>query len=187
VAPWKLAHLVLRTRNLETMGRWYQNVLAARVAFEREGLAIGLTYDEEHHRIALVQIPQEIPDPAADIPDHFERIAAARQWTGMEHIAFTFASLRDLLSTYLRLKAEEIEPVFCVNHGGTMSLYYLDPDGNNVELQIDSVTMDQADEMMRSPGFHENAVGMVVDPDDLVARYEAGDPIADIVRADWLG
>jgi catechol-2,3-dioxygenase len=34
------------------------------------------------------------------------------------------------------------------NHGLTTSLYYRDPDGNKVELQVDNMTMEQADEFM---------------------------------------
>lgn len=186
VSPAKFAHAVLRTRNLDTMADWYATVLSARTVFRTPGFAVGLTYDEEHHRIALTQIPDEIPDPMPAGTDFGDRIAAARTWSGLEHLAFTFAGLRDLLSTYLRLKDEGILPIFCVNHGGTMSMYYLDPDGNNVELQVDTMPMDQAEEMMHQKEFQENSVGFAVDPDELVEQYNAGVALKEIVKADWL-
>ena len=39
----------------------------------------------------------------------------------------------DLLDTYVRLKADGIVPHACLDHGMTMSFYYVDPDGNSVE------------------------------------------------------
>lgn len=42
-----------------------------------------------------------------------------------------------LFDTYARLKGEGIVPHACLDHGLTMSFYYLDPDGNSLELQYD--------------------------------------------------
>src|SRR4051812_4868915 len=93
VAPRQLAHVVRRTARLEEMIDWYCVVLGATVVHRDETLAF-LTYDEEHHRIAIVGIPglAEQPDMAS----------------GTDHIAFTHADLGDLLYTYLRLKREGI-------------------------------------------------------------------------------
>ena len=52
ISPAKFAHFVLRTGQLETMANWYQTVLAARVVFRDERLCF-LSYDDEHHRLAL--------------------------------------------------------------------------------------------------------------------------------------
>jgi catechol-2,3-dioxygenase len=41
--------------------------------------------------------------------------------------------------TYTRLKALDITPHFTVDHGMTTSFYYVDPDGNSVELQCDNM------------------------------------------------
>src|SRR5206468_284961 len=56
IRPAKFAHFVLRTGQLETMANWYQTVLAARVVFRDERLCF-LSYDDEHHRVALINIP----------------------------------------------------------------------------------------------------------------------------------
>ena len=60
-----------------------------------------------------------------------------------------------------------------IHHGGTLSAYYRDPDGNQVELQVDALTMEDTDALMRSPVFAANPIGIPVDFDDLIARYEA--------------
>ena len=89
---------------------------------------------------------------------------------GTDHIAFAHADLGDLLYTYARLKREGIEPYWCVNHGPTTSMYYKDPDGNRVELQVDNFpTADEANAWMRSGEFAANPIGVVFDPDALLA------------------
>ena len=87
--PSKLAHFVVRTPRYEETVRWYQTVLGARVVFSNPMLTF-MTYDDEHHRVAVINVP--------GIPD------ARRKPAGIDHIAFTFATLGDLLHTYRRLK-----------------------------------------------------------------------------------
>jgi len=45
-----------------------------------------------------------------------------------------------LLDAYARLDALAITPVRVVNHGFTASLYYVDPDGNWLELFADTAS-----------------------------------------------
>lgn len=163
IAPTQLAHVVRRTSRFEAMLNWYQTVLGAHVVHS-DGMLAFLTYDAEHHRIAIAQIPglEDQPQMAA----------------GTDHVAFTHADLGDLLYTYARLKGEGIEPYWCINHGPTTSMYYKDPDGNRVEFQVDNFpSADEANRWMRSGDFAANPIGVVFDPDDLLARYQAGEPI----------
>ena len=163
IAPTQLAHIVRRTARFDAMLNWYQTVLGAHVVHSDGTLAF-LTYDAEHHRIAIAQIPglEDQPQMAA----------------GTDHVAFTHADLGDLLYTYARLKSEGIEPYWCINHGPTTSMYYKDPDGNRVELQVDNdPSAEEANRWMRSGDFAANPIGVVFDPDDLLARYRAGEPI----------
>jgi catechol-2,3-dioxygenase len=163
VSPRQLAHVVRRTGRFEELVRWYCTVLEAEVVHS-DGVLAFLTYDDEHHRIAIAGIPGLEAQPA---------MAA-----GTDHIAFTYADLGDLLHTYLRLAAEGIEPFWCINHGPTVSMYYKDPDGSRVELQVDTIASREAIERwMRSGEFAANPIGVVFDPRELVARYEAGEPI----------
>ncbi len=163
VTPSQLAHVVRRTSRFEEVVRWYCTVLGAEVVHS-DGILAFLTYDDEHHRIAIAGIPGLDEQPA---------MAA-----GTDHIAFTYASLGDLLHTYLRLKAEGIEPYWCINHGPTTSMYYKDPDGSRVELQVDNMpTVDAIEQWMRSGAFAANPIGVVFDPVELVARFAAGEPL----------
>ena len=117
VSPTKLAHVVLRTNQMDKMMDWYTTFLGGRVVHSNPMIGF-MTYDDEHHRIAFINMP--------DMPDK------VRHSAGLEHIAFTFDSLADLLTAYRQRLAQPqpIKPVWCVNHGITTSLYYKDPDGN---------------------------------------------------------
>ena len=106
IAPQKFAHVVLRTANYDAVIAWYAAVLQARVAFRNDFIAF-LTYDDEHHRVAVLNTPgSAAPEPEA---------------AGVHHIAYTYGDLGQLLSTYRRLKASGIEPARCINHGPTRS------------------------------------------------------------------
>ncbi|MEL6982050.1 MAG: VOC family protein [Actinomycetota bacterium] len=166
IRPVKLAHLVLRTPRFDESVAWWTTVLGAETRHQNDFLAF-LTYDDEHHRLAIVSMPHLGPND--------------RKAAGMEHIAFTYADLDALLSTYVRLKAEGITPVAPVNHGMTLSMYYADPDGNQVELQVDSMDAAKAEAFMASDVFAANPIGVGFDPDDLVARRAAGESVDQLV------
>ena len=60
ISPAKLAHVVLRTGNFEKMVEFWKTFLGAEATYENDFLSF-LTYDEEHHRIAVVAIPDTGP------------------------------------------------------------------------------------------------------------------------------
>jgi catechol 2,3-dioxygenase-like lactoylglutathione lyase family enzyme len=101
----------------------------------------------------------------------------------VHHVAYTYAGLGDLLATYRRLKAGGIAPARCINHGPTTSMYYRDPDGLRVELQVDNfATMAEAHAYFAGPDFAENPIGVLFDPEQLIRDYEAGVPLDELVR-----
>ncbi len=166
-APAKLAHIVLKTGQLQTMTDWYCDVLEGRVAFATDFIAF-TTYDDEHHRVAFVATGSDVRPTAGH--------------TGLHHVAFTYATLHDLLGTYARLRDQGTTPFWCVNHGPTTSMYFEDPDGNHVELQIDNFATDADLEAWFATGsFAENPIGVTFDPEELLARFEAGEPLASLV------
>ena len=131
--PTKLAHLVFQTNRLKDMRDWYCSVLGGRVVYEDPHLSF-VTYDDEHHRVAFVDF-----GPLAPRDDGSGQLMVRpTDRPGFHHVAFTFGSMGDLLDNYVRLKNHGIRPFYCVNHGPTTSMYYADPDGNRVELQIDN-------------------------------------------------
>jgi len=168
VAPAKLAHLVFRTPRYDAMVKWYCTVLGASPVFA-DAMLTFLTYDDEHHRVAFVNLPQ-----LADLDP---------QAAGVDHVAFTYRSLAELLGTYERLKAAGIVPVWCINHGPTTSMYYGDPDGTRVELQIDNfATEAELKAWFDSGAFARNPIGVEYDPDRLVEMHRSGVPVERLVQ-----
>jgi len=198
-SPAKLAHVVLYTEKLEQMRAWYLRVLDAHVVHENPSMVF-LTYDEEHHRIAIADLREstkaydpgsvgELPHagPAPQAPVVQGPLAAlAGPPTGLGHIAFTFNSLDELLDNFDRLRQRGIVPVLTINHGTTTSLYYKDPDGNKIELQIDNFdTVAEGVKFMESESFAKNPIGVLFDPDQLIRRRLAGEIPSEIVAPTW--
>jgi catechol 2,3-dioxygenase-like lactoylglutathione lyase family enzyme len=169
--PSKFAHVVYMTRRFDEMIDWYQKVFEATVAYQNPALAF-LTYDDEHHRFAFANL--SVLKPAGDQ-------ATGRGEVGVNHVAYTYANLGDLLDTYARLKDADVTPYWPVHHGMTLSLYYRDPDGNRMEFQVDCCTAEEANAMMLSDAFAANPIGVEFDPDALLARYRDGTPVATLL------
>jgi catechol-2,3-dioxygenase len=169
ISPIKLAHVVLRTKsNFDVMVQWYCVVLGAQVVFNAGGRLIFLSYDDEHHRIAIAASEALTERPLRS--------------AGLDHIAFTYEDIGALLATYRRLKQAGILPFVCVNHGPTTSLYYHDPDRNRIELQVDNFAdMDEATTLLQEQ-FSINPVGAEFDPEELLARLRSGVDPAELVH-----
>ncbi|VTU23239.1 Biphenyl-2,3-diol 1,2-dioxygenase 2 [Variovorax sp. SRS16] len=166
VRPEKFVHVVYRTRRFDAMLRWYATVFDARVQHQDPVLAF-LTYDDEHHRFAFINMAAL--DPAGDQIDRTGVI-------GVDHVAYTYATLRDLCENYAQLKELGITPYWCIHHGVTVSMYYADPDGNQMEFQVDSyASNDEANAFMGGQDFAENPIGVEYDPDELLARLRGGE------------
>jgi len=168
-SPTKLAHVVFKTPRMAAMIDWYSTVLAAVVVFADKRITF-LTYDQEHHRVALIKVPRLLRIPGTVWRVH-------RKFYGVDHIAFTYAGLPDLVTTYRRLADAGIEPVWCINHGPTTSMYYEDPDGNRIELQVDNFdTNKQLLDWLAAGEFHKNPIGVEFDPVELERLTTAGTP-----------
>jgi catechol-2,3-dioxygenase len=173
VAPDRLAHIVFKTADKNRLMAWYGQVLNAHVVFQNDFIGF-LTYDDEHHRIAFIQIPGLEPNSGKS--------------TGLHHVAFTYATMDDLISNYERLRDAGVRPAHCVNHGPTTSMYYSDPDENSVELQIDNfATNDEVDTWFASGEFAENPIGVDFEPDDLAAKFRSGVPEAELKKRPNIG
>jgi catechol-2,3-dioxygenase len=173
VTELRLSHLVLQTGQLPPMRDWYLTVLGARVVYENPGMCF-MTFDEEHHRLALVALPPEALR---------ERTPAT---AGLSHSAFTFGSMAAVVARYRALSKAGIEPRVPVQHGMTTSLYYRDPDGNAVELQIDNfASADEATRYMNGPEFAADPVGPTFDARALADAFDAGVPAAELTTRQW--
>jgi catechol-2,3-dioxygenase len=161
-----LSHIVLRTAHLDQTIAFYEQLIGMTANYRSEESA-ALSNDREHHRIALAAVPPGEHNPMAP---------------GLEHLAFKIGSVRDLLGNYQRLKTAGIVPFMTIHHGGTLSAYYLDPDGLQVETFIDTQIADLSIEEMSTDRFKANPLGIPVDFDGLTKRFEAGESIASLLE-----
>jgi catechol 2,3-dioxygenase-like lactoylglutathione lyase family enzyme len=170
VAPAKFAHAVLRTNKFKAMVDFYTTVLEAEVVTSTDMLAF-MTYDDEHHRIAIAALPGLVD--------------RARNSVGLDHLAYTYANLGDLVFTYERLKKAGIMPQVTINHGPTTSMYYRDPDGNRVELQIDNFdSVEKLKGFFTGGDFQKNPIGVNFDADELARKFHEGVPEAELIKYD---
>ncbi|MEQ8484864.1 MAG: VOC family protein [Pseudomonadales bacterium] len=170
--PPALAHVVYRTRRFEDMLAWYKEMFQASVQHRNPVMAF-LTYDDEHHRLAFIDLAAVQPE-GTDAEKH--------GLVGVEHIAYTYPSLEDLFDNYTRLKAKGIVPYWCIHHGLTISMYYADPDGNQLEFQVDCfATAEESNAYIQGPDFGVNPVGVEFDPEDWLSQVKAGASFAEFL------
>ena len=180
-----LHHFGLTTAHLEEMLDWYARVLGMTTNFQstcvtEAGTSAGLAFvtnDRAHHRLALTSSPATRDDP--DKHTHVK----------LQHVAFEYATIDDLLNSWERLKDLGIEPVLSADHGPTIAFYYRDPDENLVELFADTLgDWDTSSEYVRtSPDFHQNSMGTYIDPEQVLAARKAGATLAELHRRAMAG
>lgn len=171
-------HFGVLTAHLEEMMNWYAKVLGMTTNFQSTTIGIAfLSNDRAHHRMALIAWPG-LKD------DHDNNLHAK-----LQHVAFEYATIDDLLNTWERLKGLSIEPVLAADHGMTTAFYYKDPDGNSVELFVDNFgDWDKSNEYIRtSLEFHQNPMGAYVDPEQMMAAWKVGTSFADLHRRAYAG
>ncbi|OAA82349.1 biphenyl-2,3-diol 1,2-dioxygenase [Akanthomyces lecanii RCEF 1005] len=174
-APDFLAHWVVKTTRRQEMTQWYRKVFDARVVHKDQNITF-LSWDHEHHRLALIEVPWIIRWllPLARYQ---------RKIIGIDHLAVQFTTITKLMNTYERLKKIGIFPIWAINHGPTTSLYYEDPDGVRLEFQVDNFeTAEKTADYFDSQEFAKNPIGTNFDPEYLLARVHRGDNPADLLQ-----
>lgn len=162
LSPSEICHFVLKTspENHSRMIDFYLTFLGARITHRNSRIAF-ITFDHMDHRLAIVAIPGLKPNDNN---------------VGLAHTSFGFDSLSQLAQSYEEKKAHGILPVWCVNHGMSTSMYYADPDGNEVETQVDNFdTHEEGMAFIQGEEFAENPIGVDFDPERFVTRVRSGE------------
>jgi catechol-2,3-dioxygenase len=120
----ELGHILVRVLDLERSKKFYTEVLGFKIL--EEDPAHGGTFlalEGQSHAIDLFQVKD------ADL---------ARQQTpgarGLGHIAFRVESEDALKDAYDTLRAQGVEITRTIDHVSQKSIYFLDPDGNTLEI-----------------------------------------------------
>jgi catechol-2,3-dioxygenase len=182
-----LHHYGLTTANLKKMSEWYATVLGMAIVFQTSSplgknapiqvSAAWVTNDDANHRIGLIAMPQLTQDE--------QKSSHVR----LQHTAYEYDSLDQLLDTYIRLRDKDIRPVLSADHGPTTSMYYADPDGNSVELFADYFgDWEESGNFMRmSAEFATVPMGRYFDPEKMVTVRAGGATVGDIHRRAYAG
>lgn len=178
IAPTQLAHVVYRTRRFAQMLAWYGTVFGAKVQYQNPALAF-LTFDHEHHRFAFADLDVIRPETCN---------SDDRGMIGVDHVAWDMPSLTALLENYAELKALGIMHYWSVNHGMSASLYYADPDQNQMEFTVDGFpTKAECSAYFQGSQIGENPVGVEFDPDDWLAKLRRGMTEIELLKIDPKG
>ena len=121
-----LGHVVIKVRDIERAEAFYNGVLGLPIVARSERGPIMTFFSlGNHHDFAVLGLGDDAE-------------AAPRKAAGLAHVAFKIGeSLDDLREAKSHLDDAGIE---CapVDHEVTKSLYFADPDGNQVELYVDA-------------------------------------------------
>jgi len=127
-----LSHIVLYVNDLDKMVAFYRDVL---------GL---VKYRENPNRMVFLT-----SDP--EIDDHQLALAKGREGNAkiIGHIAWRVDTPAEVKEFYERFKAQGVPIDHCVSHayeemGNTVSCYFLDPEGNRLEIYALVAERDQA-------------------------------------------
>ena len=176
MASPKLAHLILNTNNYEATKEWYLEVLEATIGVETSGhTACFLRIDDSHHRIGMFKVSETDGSPAMTSPGSEDGVKAR-----VNHFAFEYATLEELLETHERLAGSAIVPKACLNHGPTLSMYYEDPTKNNVELYFDTRYSEEQIAAFYAGGDRYVLGAIPFDPAEVLKELRGGKPVAEL-------
>jgi catechol 2,3-dioxygenase-like lactoylglutathione lyase family enzyme len=181
IAP-TLHHTGNQTARMDEMLAWYRNVLGqvetlSGVPPQTVFPSVWTSNDWAHHRMGFLKTPTvEATEFSATSP-------------GVQHTAWEYASLDDLLSSWERITKVGINPLFCVNHGISYAFYYRDPDGNLVELLCDAFGDHERSKevILTNDAVRSNPAGTPVDPNKLAEARRAGMDLDEIYERSYAG
>ena len=124
--PQEIGHIVLNVTNVKRSVEFYRDVVGFQVSRIRpDYTGAFLTCGVNHHNLALFEAT----------PDFEPR---TKKQIGLNHFAFRVESYEQLQEAHKRLIENNTEIDHIVDHGMTRSVYFLDPDGIEMELFSDT-------------------------------------------------
>ena len=120
-----LGHVVIKVRDVERSEAFYNGVLGLPIVARSQRSPMTFFSLGDHHDFAIVGLGDDA-EPASG------------NTVGLAHVAFKIGDSFDELKEAKRLLDDAHIPCAPVDHEVTQSLYFADPDGNQVELYVDT-------------------------------------------------
>ncbi len=120
----RLGHVHLKVRHLKNAVAFYTRVFNLKVTEMVGDHYAFLSGGSLHHEIALQNVGHGAPDP----PPH---------GVGLYHVAFQVPDKMSFAQAYNHLRQAGVEPQ-AVNHFISWAMYFTDPDGNGLEIYVDT-------------------------------------------------
>ncbi len=117
----RVGHVVLKMRDLDAAKQFYGDILGMKIADERKDFGVFFRFNDYHHDIAVFKVQEDAPLPE-------------RNQVGLAHVALVADGLDTVKSMYNRLKENNVEGIRTADHGVTKSVYFKDPEGNELEI-----------------------------------------------------
>jgi len=122
----QLGHVVLKVRDRDRSEQFYTGVLGLPIAARMDAPAMTFFTLGNHHDFAIVAVGADGPDAVPNSP-------------GLFHVAFKVGDTTDdLRQTKEQLDALGVEIAGIMDHTVSQSIYVNDPDGNTIELYVDT-------------------------------------------------
>ena len=140
-APKEIGHIVLNVTDVKRSTEFYRDVVGFQVSrYRPDGTGAFLTCGVVHHNLALFKAPEGARP--------IEKGAI-----GLNHFAFKIGGYTALQEAHKRLIEVGATIDHIVDHGMTRSVYFLDPDGIEMELFCDTfATEEEGLAFMKSTG-----------------------------------
>ncbi|MBT5107981.1 MAG: VOC family protein [Rhodospirillaceae bacterium] len=116
----RVGHVVLKMRDLDAAKHFYRDILGMKIATERE-FGVFFRFNDYHHDIAVFKVDDEAGSPE-------------KNQVGLAHVALVADNLDTVKAIYKRLKAHDVPVDRTRDHGCTKSVYFKDPEGNEIEV-----------------------------------------------------
>jgi catechol 2,3-dioxygenase len=129
--PKEIGHVVLNVTDVERSTKFYRDVVGFQVSrYRPNGTGAFLTCGIIHHNLALFKAPEGAQP-------------LQKGQIGLNHFAFKVESYQALQEAHRRLVAADATIDHIVDHGMTRSVYFLDPDGIEMELFCDTFATEE--------------------------------------------
>lgn len=183
--PDDFHHIAFKTTNYEAMVCFYKNLFGCEPLYQSDQMSF-LTYDNEHHRIAIANTSEILNDL-----NLIERMIMKFKLflnkkipsiQGLDHVSYRINPIEKWFDFYFSAKERGLKPLWTINHGWISGIYYEDPDGNLVEIFFEHFRSAEEFKENISPDFEDEPIGTNMDIEVLYKMFKSGAPFLDLIK-----